>query len=185
MIQVWHLFNYERMKRILATQKFTITTHLVPNKVEDKLLNFVELHKSANFLKFDFSVNPSSDKPYQGTVENGFFKIRKISVRRNKGSLPIIQGSISGQDREGSLIEVKIEADKKFNDGMVLFAFVMTPIAIIHFFCFLANAAENDVAGSIIFFVSPIFMCIVYFTIIKNFEDDLKRDKQFLMEIFK
>ena len=172
------------MKIILPTEKFTITTHLTPDRVEDKLLNFVEPYKSAKFLTFDFSYSPPSNKPYQGTVENGFFEIKKMSERRNQGSLPIIQGSISDQDSEGSLIEVKIKPDKEFNDGILLFAVVMIPIVIINFFCFLANFTEGDIAGSIIFLAAPILVCMGYFSVIKNFESNVKQDKQFLLGIF-
>lgn len=172
------------MKRILLTEKFTITTHLTPDRVEDKLLNFVEPYKSAKFLTFDFSYVPPSDKPYQGTVENGFFKIRKMSKLTNQGYFPIIQGSISGQDREGSIIEVKMKPDKEFNDGILLFPIVMTPIVIINFFCFLASLADGDIAGSIIFFAGPTLVCMGHFSVIKNFESNVKQDKQFLLKIF-
>ena len=172
------------MRRILPTEKFIITTHLTPDRVEDKLFSFVEPYRSAKFLRFDFSYTTPSDKPYQGTLENGFFEIRKMSERRNQGSLPIIQGSISDQDSEGSLIEVKIRPDKEFKDGMLLFAVVMIPIVIINFFCFLANFTEGDIAGSIMFLAAPILVCMGYFSVIQNFESDVKQDKQFILEIF-
>ena len=94
------------MIKALPTEEFTIETYLEPEKVKDKLLKFVEPHKS---IRLNLPFN-SPDKPYEGKVENSFFLIQRVSVNRKKVNLPIIEGRVYLRDR-GSIIKVTIRAD--------------------------------------------------------------------------
>ncbi|MDY6897656.1 MAG: hypothetical protein SWZ49_06185 [Cyanobacteriota bacterium] len=115
------------MRRILPTEKFTITTHLTPDKVEDKLLNFVEPCK---LIRFNLPFAPPPDKPYEGKVENGILKIQKISRYRKKNALPIVEGIISPQER-GSLVSITIKPTQSLNFFMSVFPFLYISMSMV------------------------------------------------------
>lgn len=169
------------MKRILPTEKFTITTHLTPDKVEDKLSNYVEPYK---LIRFNLPFAPPPDKPYEGKVENGIFKIQKISRYKKKNALPIVEGRVSPQDR-GSLIDITIKPNKFLNDFMSLFPFFATPVAVINILPILLSSQNNANSDLIMICIPQFLVGIAYFINVKSFKSDLQEDKKFLLEIFK
>lgn len=60
------------MIRIFPTQKFTVTTHLTPDVVENQLLNHIE---PVRLDRTNFPFSPRADKLYEGWVQNGCFQI--------------------------------------------------------------------------------------------------------------
>ncbi|MEB3217129.1 MAG: hypothetical protein VKN72_12995 [Nostocales cyanobacterium 94392] len=161
------------MIKILPTEKFTITTHLRPDRVEAKLLNYVEPYQ---LIRFSFPFAPPPDKPYEGKVENGYFRIQKISRYKKRNNLPIIEGKISPEQR-GSIINIIIKPNKLLNFMMF---FLPLFYASLIGFGLLSNSGRTMVFPLFAFF----FGCIFYFIFIKSFKSDLKKDKQFLLEIF-
>ncbi len=166
------------MMTLLPTEKFIITTHLRFDRVEDKLLNFVEPYK---LVRFSFPFAPAPDKPYEGTVENNLFKIQRISRYKKRNNLPIIEGRISPQER-GSLINIIIKPTKILNFFMSVFPFFYISIMLAIGLNFLQH---NDFRSmGIIMLLSPLWMIITFFFIVKIFKSDLKKDKEFLQKIF-
>lgn len=168
------------MIKILPTEKFTITTHLRPERVEDKLLNFVEPYK---LVRFNFPFAPSPEKPYEGKIENGSFRIQRISKYKKRNNLPIIEGVISPQER-GSLINITIKPNQILNFFMSVFPLFYISLSMVIGLSFLLRG-DNDIRSmGILLLLSPLWMIIVSFFIIQSFKSDLKKDKKFLLEIF-
>ncbi|MEL6458745.1 MAG: hypothetical protein AAFQ91_10915 [Cyanobacteria bacterium J06621_15] len=168
------------MKKILPTEKFSITTHLRPDRVEDKISNFVEPYK---LVRFNFPFAPPPDKPYEGTVENRSFRIQRISRYKKRNNLPIIEGIISPQER-GSLINITIKPNQILNLFMSVFPLFYTSLSIVIGLSFLLHGDDNTKSMGILSLLSPLWMIIVFFFIIKSFKSDLQKDKNFLLEIF-
>lgn len=168
------------MINILPTEKFTITTHLRPDRVEDKLFNFVEPYK---LVRFNFPFAPPPDKPYEGKIENGSFQIQRISKYKKRNNLPIIEGVISPQER-GSLINITIKPNQILNFFMSVFPFFYISLSMVVGFSFLLHG-DNDLRSmGILLLLSPLWMIIVSFFMFQSFKSDLKKDKKFLLETF-
>lgn len=168
------------MIKILPTENFTITTHLRPDRVEDKLLHYVEPYQLGR-INFPFSSPP--DKPYEGRVQNGCFQIQKISRNNNRDTLPIVEGKIFSEDT-GSFIEVTIKPNEAYNLVMLLIALLYISITIFMGVNILFSS-NNDARGIPIFVLFfPLWMGMVYFFVIKKFKSQMKKDKKFLYEIF-
>ncbi|BAY83177.1 hypothetical protein NIES267_26640 [Calothrix parasitica NIES-267] len=169
------------MIKLLPTEKFTITTHLRPDRVEDKLSNFVDPYK---IIRFSFPFAPPPDKPYEGTIGNSLFKIQRFSRYKKRNSLPVIEGTISPHER-GSLINVTIKPNKIFQFFMSVFPFFYISICMVVGLSFLLHGDNDARSIGILLLLSPLWMAIVSFFIIKSFKSDLQKDKSFLLEIFK
>ncbi|MEL7242367.1 MAG: hypothetical protein AAGM40_08470 [Cyanobacteria bacterium J06573_2] len=171
--------KYKHMIGALPTEKFTIATYLEPEKVKDKLLTFVEPYQSIRFnLPFT-----SPEKAYEGRVENSFFEIRRISVNRKKINLPIVEGRVYLRGR-GSIIEVTIRPDTLFKYVGLLINFVFMPITVIGSLFLLMSEDINtrDTAKHTLYL--PVFILIAEFIERETFKSDIRKDKQFLLEIF-
>ncbi|AFY55605.1 hypothetical protein Riv7116_3132 [Rivularia sp. PCC 7116] len=168
------------MIKILPTEKFKITTYLRPDRVEDKLLNFVEPYK---LVRFSFPFGPSSDKPYEGTIENFSFRIQRISKYKKRNSLPVIEGIISPQER-GSLINVTIKPNQILNLFMSVFPLFYISISMVVGFSLFLHSDNDARSMGILFLLSPLWMIIVSFFTIKSFKFDVQQDKNFLLELF-
>jgi len=168
------------MIEFLPTEKFIITTHLRPDRVEDKLLSFVEPYK---LVRFSFPFAPPPDKPYEGTIGNNLFKIQRISRYKKRNNLPIIEGTISPQER-GSLINVTIKPNQILNFFMSVFPLFYISMSMVVGLSFLLHSDNDARSMGILLLLSPVWMIIVSFFIIKSFKSDLKKDKIFLLGIF-
>ncbi|MEO0684982.1 MAG: hypothetical protein AAFY76_08045 [Cyanobacteria bacterium J06649_11] len=167
------------MIKALPTEEFKIETYLKLEKVKDKLLKFVEPHKS---IRLNLPFN-SPDKPYEGKVENSFFKIQRVSVNRKKVNLPIVEGRVYLLDR-GSIIEVTIRPDtiwKYVNLTIPLFFIPMVVLGSL----FLLMSEDINIRNTAKYTLySPIFILIADFIERETFKSDIGKDKQFLLEIF-
>lgn len=168
------------MIKLLPTEKFTLITHLRPNRVEDKLLNFVEPYQ---LFRISFPFSPPPDKPYEGTVENGYFRIQKISRYKKRNNLPIVEGKIFPEDK-GSLIYITIKPNQLLNFLMLFILFFNTSMSLLIALNFWFSN-DNDARRIAVFFLlSPLWMGLIYYFVIKSFKSDVKKDKKFLLEIF-
>ncbi len=166
------------MINILPTEEFTITTHLRPDRVADKLLNHVEPYKSVRFI-FPFSSPP--DKPYEGKVENGSFQMHKI-YRGGRNLIPIIEGKIIPQDR-GSLIEVKIKPGDASNLMILLPLLIIVSSIIVLLVIFLLSINNGARSFPTYYFIYPLWMGLGCFIVIINFKSQVKKEKKFLLKI--
>lgn len=168
------------MFKILPSEKFTIKTYLRPDRVADKLLNYVEPYQ---LIRFSFPFAPPPDKPYEGSVENGFFRMQRISRYKKRNNLPTIEGQISPEER-GSVIDVIIKPNKFLNFFMLVFPLFYTSMALVVGFS-LWQSNDNGARNISMFLLfSPLWTLLGCFVVFQSFKSDVKKDKNFLLEIF-
>ncbi|MEL6461155.1 MAG: hypothetical protein AAFQ91_23455 [Cyanobacteria bacterium J06621_15] len=168
------------MIRIFPTEKFTITTHLQMDRVENQLSSHIEPVK---LDRVNFPFSPAPSKPYEGWVENDCFQLQKISRNNNRYTLPIVEGKIFSEDR-GSLIEIKIKPNENYNRIMLFLALLYIPVIIIMGFDIWSSIQDNTREAPIFFLFFPFWMGVVYFIAIIKFKSQMRKDKKFLLEIF-
>ena len=168
------------MIRIFPTEKFTITTHLKIDRVENQLLSHIEPVKLDRVY---FSGSPLPNKPYEGWVQNDYFQVQKISRNNNRYTLPIVEGKIFSEDT-GSLIEVKIKPNENYNRIMLFLALLYIPVIIFMGFDIWSSIQDNAREAPIFFVFFPLWMGVMYFISIIKFKSQIKKDKKFLLEIF-
>ena len=164
------------MIKIFPSEKFTITTRFKPEGVENKLLSYVEPYK---LIRFNLPFSPPPDKPFEGTVGNGYFKFQRIYSSKKKNSLPIIEGKIFPNDR-GSIIEISIKPQQGMNTFMLIFPLFYIPIAVAIGWSLFQN---GNIMG-ILFLLSPVWIALMILYSRISFKSDVNKDKKFLLETF-
>lgn len=158
----------------LPFESLTITTHLNPDEVRERLFNVIEPPK--RFRSSGLFSKPSS-KPYEGTISGNSFRIHKIINYRNS-FLPIIEGKICPETM-GCKINIKMN----MHIAVILFMFFwignLLPVSVGFLLAMLTDASMG-IAGLV-----PLGMCIFgYFLCTLNFKAEARNSKDFLENLF-
>jgi hypothetical protein len=182
---------------LLPFQSIEIDSPLRKSEIESSIKNNI-----AWTTELGMSFTKNSLREYEGFVENGTFKIRRILKSGRNSFIPIVTGTISGSGNNGSRIRLKLRLHKV----VMILAIVMTLFSGIMIITSLLNSpvtnksqkeyliehsideelAEEIVNNmekstksknmdwtSLLLFVAPYLMCTMFF----NYEANIVKDK--------
>jgi hypothetical protein len=182
---------------LLPFQNIEIDSPLRKSEIESSIKNNI-----AWTTELGMSFTKNSLREYEGFVENGTFKIRRILKSGRNSFIPIVTGTISGSGNNGSRIRLKLRLHKV----VMILAIVMTLFSGIMIITSLLNSpvtnksqkeyliehsideelAEEIVNNmekstksknmdwtSLLLFVAPYLMCTMFF----NYEANIVKDK--------
>jgi hypothetical protein len=147
----------------LLSEKFTLSTHLTPQEIYNRLDHFV--YKRANFLEGFGNKKPS--EKYEGWYDEESFKIKRIINQRNSfplaivgsmvqnGFSPVIHGDIVENE---NLSAIHIKMSPNLFAKIILTYIVIFPIL----FFFIPDKPKNELFLNILpWVVSVIFITII------------------------
>ncbi|AFM05119.1 hypothetical protein Fleli_2766 [Bernardetia litoralis DSM 6794] len=158
---------------ILPYESLTYTTHLSKEEVLKKLSNKVEPKRG---------IFPDNGyQPYEGTISENTFKIKRIIGYRNL-FLPYIKGKIE-ESQDSTLIHIKMRLHPFVIVILCIWSLFMALGGLV-FIVFSVQKLRNPSISDIPFFVSPLLIIIVLVLACRAFHSEGNKSKVFFEKLF-
>lgn len=159
--------------KILPYENLTYKTHLSKEEILKRLSNKVEPKRGI------FPDN--AYKPYEGTISENTFKIKRIIGYRNL-SLPYIKGKIE-ESQDSTLIHIKMRLHPFVIVILCIWSLFMA-LGVLIFITIFAREVQNLSMSNLPFFLLPLLIIISPIVVCSAFHYEGNKSKVFFEKIF-
>ncbi|WP_338762918.1 hypothetical protein WAF17_18575 [Bernardetia sp. ABR2-2B] len=160
--------------KYLPYENLTYKTHLSKEEILKKLSDKVEPKRG---------IFPDNGyQPYEGTISENTFKIRRIIEYRNL-SLPCIKGKIE-ENQDSTLIYIKMRLYPFVIVILCIWSLFMA-LGVLVFITMFAQETQNLSLSNLPFFSFPLLIIISPIVVCKAFHYEGNKSKEFFENLFK